>query len=49
MRELALGILERMKKLDTHGYFGRPVLEEFPSLKDSYLRVVTEPMDFGTI
>jgi len=49
MRELALGILERMKKLDTQEHFGRPVLEQFPRLKDSYLRVVTEPMDFGTI
>ena len=42
-------ILEVCAEADTEGLFTAPVVEAFPEVADSYLSVVSEPMDFRTI
>jgi len=49
IRKLALCILELLKKMDTDKNFYYPVVESFPVLKDTYLNMITTPMDFHTI
>lgn len=42
-------MLTRMSKEKSAHWFKRPVLDDYPELADSYLKVVTEPMDLRTI
>jgi len=42
-------ILEVCAEADTEGLFATPVVEAFPEVADSYLSVVSEPIDFRTI
>jgi hypothetical protein len=35
--------------MDNDAVFNAPVIEKFPNLKESYLKLVSKPMDFSTI
>lgn len=42
-------VLLYMKSMEESGMFETPVCEQLPELKDQYMQVVTNPMDFRTI
>lgn len=42
-------ILQEMKKEPRCSIFLRPVIEEYPDLKDDYVMLIAKPMDFSTV
>jgi len=49
IKRVAIGMLEYLRGVDDEKLFELPVVEMHPQLKDSYLQVVANPMDFRTI
>jgi len=42
-------IVSELVKLDSEGNFHKPAVELHPDIADSYLMIIKQPMDFGTI
>jgi len=46
---VARAIIQSLIEMDHDAVFDAPVIEKFPSLKETYLKMVSKPMDFLTI
>ena len=49
VQQVGLRVLAYLRSQDSDEIFENPVIESFPEIKDSYLEVVSQPMDFWTI
>jgi Bromodomain len=49
IKQVTSGVLTYLRDLDEKELFEAPVLEQLPGVKDAYLQVVSQPMDFRTI